>query len=257
MTVQADEADVIGELVIYFVGFVIVLGAVVTYAQYLVPTRFAFFKEMPYVVVIFILGFVIGISVSKTGNGPGNGLFAQTSLVWENFPPELLIYMFIPVLIYEEVTNLNLHHFKTTVGQGLVLAFPAAIFGTFILGAIINANGIPFPVDWGTNGIYLFASILCATDSVSVVSLLSKMELFRSQKLKYIIINESLFNDATALVLYTVFLSAEIDDVYEATFTASRAVIYAVKVIVFSPLIGLAFGVATVLFMYLIGDPHN
>ena len=58
MTVQADEADVIGELVIYFVGFVIVLGAVVTYAQYLVPTRLAFFKEMPYVVVIFILGFV-------------------------------------------------------------------------------------------------------------------------------------------------------------------------------------------------------
>lgn len=254
--VQSDPADEIGELVLYFIFFTVLLGAVVTYLQSLIPDRFAVFRDMPYVVVIFILGFIIGISVSKGGNG-FVGTFSTSMSVWENFPPELLIYMFLPVLIYEEVTNLNLHHFKSTVAQGLVLAFPAAISGTFILGSIINGDGIPFPVDWGTNAVYLFASILCATDSVSVVSLLSKMELFRSQKLRYIIVNESLFNDATALVLYTVFLSGEISNQYESTITASEALLYTIKIIFFSPLIGLGFGFATVFFILLIEDPHN
>lgn len=213
---------------------------------------------MPYVVIIFIIGFLIGIwaSTFDTDSSNDDTIFKVTS-VWENFPPEALIYMFLPVLIYEEVTNLNLHHFKTTVGQGLVLAFPAAVAGTFMLGAIINANGIPFPVDWGNNAVYLFSSILCATDAVSVVSLLSKMELFRSQKLKYIIINESLFNDATAFLLYAVFLSAEISDEYMATITFYDAIIYAVKVVFISPVVGLAFGAGTVLFMLMINNPHN
>ena len=59
MTVQADQADQVGEAVLYFVFFVVILGAAITYLQYLVPSRFAFFKEMPYVIVVFILGTIV------------------------------------------------------------------------------------------------------------------------------------------------------------------------------------------------------
>ena len=67
------------------------------------------------------------------------------------------------------------------IGQGLVLAGPCAIAGTLLMAVMLNNGFFPYPVSWGENGVYLFCSTLAATDSVSVISLLSRFELFRSQ----------------------------------------------------------------------------
>ena len=75
--------------------------------------------------------------------------------------------------------------------------------------------------------------------------------------MKYIIVNESLFNDATALLMYSIFLSAEFKDSFQVTYTVATGTIYTIKVIFISPLIGLAIGAISVALVYLMLDKHN
>lgn len=142
-----------------------------------------------------------------------------------------------------------MHHLKNTMVQGILLAAPGALLGALMLaGLMISGYFIPFQLNWNKDTVLVFSSILCATDPVSVVSLLSQMELFRSQKLKYIITNEALLNDAMALVLYTIFMAGVLVD--ESAMTSYDILIYSLKVIFISPLVGFAFGLVSLALVF-------
>ena len=173
--------DEVGIIVLFYMFLVLASNGLMAYLMSLIPDDY-FLKQIPYVVCVFILGLIFGIISSLTASSEvDQNIIAVATQFWDNFPPELMLYLFLPILIYREVVNLNIHHFLTTLGQGLVLAGPCAIAGTLIMAVLLNNGFFPYPVDWGTNGIYLFCSTLAATDSVSVISLLSRFELFRSQ----------------------------------------------------------------------------
>ena len=229
-------------------------GAIITFVQTLTSTP-KVVKYVPYTVIIFLLGFIIGVTTLFSDQ---NSTFMESVQIWDNFDPQLLLYIFIPALIFGEVANLNMHHLKATNVQGILLAGPGALIGALLLGFfIVNCYMIPYPIGgWTVNTVYLFASILCATDPVSVISLLSKMELFRSQKLKYIITSEALFNDAMALCLYTIFLSGELID--SSFMSPLEIFLYSFKVVLISPLLGIAFGFGSLfLCIKASGDEYN
>ena len=75
--------------------------------------------------------------------------------------------------------------------------------------------------------------------------------------MKYIIVNESLFNDATALLMYSIFLSAIFQNSHQETYTVVTGTIYTIKVIFISPLIGLFIGLLSVAQAFLLLDKHN
>ena len=221
-----------------FLFTALVFGSIITLIQAWSITP-SVFKSIPYTVIIFTIGFLIGVSTATAEN---TNAFIDSVDIWNSFDPELILYVFIPALIFAEVANLNTHHLKTTIYQGILLAGPGALIGSLLLGFFLTTcMMLPYPLEgWSVNTVYLFAAILCATDPVSVISLLSTMELFRSQKLKYIITSEALFNDATALCLYVIFVTGELID---STFmTPYEIFIYFLKVIFISPLVGCAFG---------------
>ena len=173
--------DEVGIIVLFYMFLVLASNGIMAYFLSLIPDDY-FLKQVPYVVFVFILGLIFGIISSLTAsNEVDQNIIAVATQFWDNFPPELMLYLFLPILIYREVVNLNIHHFLSTLGQGLVLAGPCAIAGTLIMAVLLDNGFFPYPVDWDTNGIYLFCSTLAATDSVSVISLLSRFELFRSQ----------------------------------------------------------------------------
>jgi NhaP-type Na+/H+ or K+/H+ antiporter len=67
-----------------------------------------------------------------------------------------------------------------------------------------------------------------------------------SSQLTYLIIGEALMNDGTALVLYNLFYTLiKLDD--GPVFTPMDVFIYFLRVIFISPLLGLAFGLVSVL----------
>ena len=180
MTYNPDNltVDDVGIIQLFYIFLILGFLGIMSYLLSLISEN-SIFKQIPYVVYVFIFGFIFGISSS--GSSDSDSIVSVGTRFWDNFPPELVIYLFLPILIYKEVVNLNTHHFLSTLGQGLVLAGPCAIAGTLIMAVLLDNGFFPYPVDWGTNGIYLFCSTLAATDSVSVISLLSRFELFRSQ----------------------------------------------------------------------------
>ena len=178
-TINAEEAGIV---ILFYIFFILCINGLLSYVLSLVPDDWIW-KQIPYPVHVFLLGFIVGITSSYSYSTTENvsGIIDIATHFWDDFPPELMIYLFLPILVYKEVVNLNTHHFLTTLGQGLLLAVPISVASTLLMGLILNNNYFAYPVTWGTNGVYLFCSTLAATDSVSVVSVLNKYELFRSQ----------------------------------------------------------------------------
>jgi Na+:H+ antiporter len=113
--------------------------------------------------------------------------------------PEIIFYVFIPILIFESGR-------KLTIGQIKKEAIPIGFFA--IIGVIMTILIIAI----GVNSIFkipfidalLFGTILAATDPVAVGVIFRKFPI--PQRLNLIIEGESLFNDATGVISFNVVI---------------------------------------------------
>jgi len=111
--------------------------------------------------------------------------------------PDIIFYVFIPILIFESGRKLR-------IGQIKKEAIPIGFFA--IIGVIVTILIIGI----GVNGIFkipfidalLFGAILAATDPVAVGVIFRKFPI--PQRLNLIIEGESLFNDATGIISFNV-----------------------------------------------------
>ncbi len=145
------------EVGLVFLFFALFAGALITYLLSRMST------ELPYTVVVFAFGAIIsGIFNSITKEDTLN----RSILLWDNFEPHLILYVFLPALLFGEAMSLNFHHVRGAFGSALLLAGPGAIFGTFAVGAIAKWF---LPYNWPWNLCFVFGSILCATDPVGKI----------------------------------------------------------------------------------------
>ena len=96
--------------------------------------------------------------------------------------------------------NLNWFHVQGAFNQALVLAGPGVLLGAAVMGCLVR---VILPYNWSWTLCMVFGSILSATDPVAVVALLKTAG--ASPKLTMVIVGESLMNDGTAMVLFTLF----------------------------------------------------
>ena len=169
-----------------------------------------------------------------------DSVFSQALDNWGKMNPELILFLFLPPLLFSEALNLNFHHAMAALKPALLLAGPGCIFGAFAMSGIMYMM-----MDWSYSLCLLFGSIICATDPVAVISLLRKAG--ASTKLRYVVTFEALLNDGSALVLYNLFF--KLVELNSTALTAEEVVIYFIRVIIISPLIGIAFGSLSLLFI--------
>ncbi len=164
------------------------------------------------------------------------GLLGSSIHMWVDIDADLLLYVFLPPLVYGEAMGLNWYHAKVAFPQSLVLAGPGVVVGGVLMGCF--AKGI-FP-DWSWYLALTFGSISAATDTVAVVSLLKSAG--ASPKLTMIIVGESLLNDGAAMLLFDIFnnlLNGE-------TYTAGSLIAEILASSIGSILVGIVFGLMTV-----------
>lgn len=53
--------------------------------------------------------------------------------VWENINAELLLFVFLPPLVFGESMNLNWHHVKGGLLQSIILAGPGVLVGAALV----------------------------------------------------------------------------------------------------------------------------
>jgi NhaP-type Na+/H+ or K+/H+ antiporter len=165
---------------------------------------------IPFTALLLIIGIVLG-SFSRLGYfetwGSWDVSFIKDSLYnAAHIDPHLLLYIFLPILIFEAAFAMDFHTFKKTAVNSVLLAVPGILIALVLTALIII--GIDY-FDIGLEGwanwslALMFGAVISATDPVAVVALLK--DLGASKKLGTTIEGESLLNDGTAIVIFMVF----------------------------------------------------
>ncbi len=119
---------------------------------------------------------------------------------------ELLFAVFLPGLLFEAAYHLKSDEFWHNKLAIIALAVPGvvvaiALTAVLVLGAA-SAGWLP-SVGW--RSALLFASLIAATDPVAVVALFRELGVAR--RLQVLVEGESLLNDGTAVVIFTIALA--------------------------------------------------
>jgi NhaP-type Na+/H+ or K+/H+ antiporter len=167
----------------------------------------------PFTVLLLIIGIALGV-INRLGyfNGFDIGSYTLELESLSNsiefaahIDPHLLLFIFLPILIFEASYAMDLHTFKKSSTNAIILAVPGILLALGLTGALamgLNYAGIGLE-NWNWSLALMFGAIVSATDPVAVVALLK--ELGASKKLGTLIEGESLLNDGTAIVLFMVF----------------------------------------------------
>ncbi len=112
---------------------------------------------------------------------------------------DLIMYALLPSLIFSASININSKLLFKNFNPTFLLAGPGLVVSTFVVSFIMYFFT---PLDWA--GSLLFGALISATDPVAVISL---FELVGAPKrLRILVDGESLFNDATAIVMYSLVM---------------------------------------------------
>lgn len=153
-----------------------------------------------------------------------------------------LVIFLLPILLISDSLELKLRDLKT---HGLSLLYLSIVAVSL---SILMALGI---ADWlfadyqlSTAAVIMLFAMVLATDPVSVVSIFSKFEL--PHQLKMLAEGESLFNDATALIVFVFIGLFALDG---GVITAGYVVQVSIAVILGSVLVGVGTGFIGLLLM--------
>lgn len=146
---------------------------------------------IPYTVFLVILGVLLG-SIARS--------WPQLAQLQEfQLTPELVLFLFLPALIFESAFNLDARQMVKDLASILSLAIPALLISTAIIGV-----GLWWIIGLDILLALLFGALISATDPVAVVALFK--ELGAPQRLTVLVEGESLLNDATAIVVFNIIL---------------------------------------------------
>ena len=143
--------------------------------------------RLPFSVLLVITGIALGLAAQS---------FPRL------FPPlrrfelsaEIIFFLFLPTLVYESSQGMDVRELRKNLTPILTLAVPGLLLSTGIIGlvtALLTPLQLPIAL--------LLGAILSAIDPVAVISILGRLG--APKRLFVLVEGESLFNDATSLVL--------------------------------------------------------
>lgn len=200
---------------------------------------------IPFTVWLLIIGLALGamlrlgwFSISHIGSLSIDLGLLERAFSWAgNIDPHIIMYVFLPTLIFEAAFAMDVHTFKKSAVNATILAIPGIIIAMVLTALIVLA------IDWmglGLNGwgwayALMFGAVASATDPVAVVALLK--DLGASKKLGTLIEGESMLNDGTAIVLFMLFFTMVSGDA-----TNASPVLEFLKVALGGTLVGVLIG---------------
>jgi CPA1 family monovalent cation:H+ antiporter len=148
--------------------------------------------RFPYTIGLVIVGVILAVAENHLGFLEPIRLIRLT--------PDVVLYLFLPTLLFPAAVQLDPSLLRRDLHPILLLALPGMILSTVIVGGVVGALT---PLSWSTA--LLFGALISATDPIAVVALFKELKV--PNRLAVLVDGESLFNDATAIVLFTVILS--------------------------------------------------
>ncbi len=147
-------------------------------------------------VVLAVVGFVAGWLLEPLG--------VEIPLRGEEFE-EILLFLFLPVLVFDAALGLSTRAFFRNLVPILVLAVPALVVSAVLVGLALSL-GLNIPLA----AALLFGVFISATDPVAVVAVFRQLGV--PERLLTIVEGESLLNDGVAIVGFNILLGAALGE---------------------------------------------
>lgn len=187
--------------------------------------------KLPYTVLLVLTGILLVPIVSLPGLEPIFGFLDDLKL-----SPELLFYIFLPVLIFESAFNMNIRRMVESAWSITLLSIIGLLISTLVIASslyfILPLVGLEIPFIVAL----LFGSIISATDPVAVLALFK--DYGAPKRLSLIFEGESLFNDGTAVALFLVVLTIA-QNGFDGASTVLDGVLMFAGMVIIGALIGL------------------
>ncbi|MCK4340188.1 MAG: sodium:proton antiporter [Phycisphaerae bacterium] len=189
--------------------------------------------RLPYAIILTLVGLGFGL------------LDLGPDLKDTGFGHELIFFVFLPPLLFQGAFHMDLSRLLKQLGPIVCFAVPGVIVSTLLVGGLV----------WWQGGIaslmvaLLFGALISPTDPVSVLALFKQAR--APEDLRTLVEGESLFNDATGVVLFTILLEAVVNG---TGLSPGSAAFVFVKVSAGGLLLGGALGLAAFAIMRRLED---
>lgn len=183
------------DIVIYVLG----VSGLLALVSFLPPL--AARLRVPYTVLLAGVGVALGGLIQAFAGTAGAGPFGDflRSLGDIDMSSEALLYIFLPVLLFETALAVNVRRLFDDIGPILLLAVVAVFVCTFAVGFALSLF-----THVGLVACLLLGSIVATTDPAAVVGVFR--DLGAPRRLTMLVEGESLLNDAAAIALFTLLL---------------------------------------------------
>ncbi|MBI2895756.1 MAG: Na+/H+ antiporter [Deltaproteobacteria bacterium] len=192
--------------------------------------------KVPYTVALVIAGLALGTS---------------RALAPPHLTKELLYAVFLPGLLFEAAFHVELGKFWENKLAVVALALPGVVAVTVLTALLLapTANALHFVHGFGFEHGLVFGALIAATDPIAVVAMFKSLG--APKRLRVLIEGESLLNDGTAVVVFTLILAVVAG---EGTSVAGAVLGFA-KVVGIGALIGVAIAFAISKVIQRVDDP--
>ena len=144
------------------------------------------YLAIPYTVALVLIGLLLGTI----------GIHSSVQL-----NPDLILNGFLPLLLFEATLPVDFSALRRALPAIVVLAVPGVILSALIVGAVLQ-RAVGLSLATAT----LFGALISATDPVAVIAIFRQLHL--PKPVIMLVEGESVLNDGTALVLFTLLLPA-------------------------------------------------
>jgi Na+:H+ antiporter len=192
------------------------------------------FSGLPYTIALVLVGLVIGIT--RIVPGPEQLGFSR----------DLIFFVFLPPLLFQGALHLEFNRLLRHFWPIFIFSIAGVAVSTLVIGGVFSLVG-------GMTSVLvalLFGSMLSPTDPVSVLALFKRAGV--SPDLKHLVEGESLFNDGTSIVLFTILMELLVKG---GDASVGGAMLSFVKVSGGGLILGIGLGYITWLFLKQFDDP--
>jgi CPA1 family monovalent cation:H+ antiporter len=141
--------------------------------------------RVPYTLLLVIIGFIVGL---------------LPFLPQEHIDPNLVLYVFIPALLFEGAWNAELDRLEADWLPIILLIFPG-----MVLSLLVVAIALHFGIGLTWLLALLVGTIVAPTDPVAVIALFQQLGV--PDRLRTLVEGESIFNDGTGGAAYELVLA--------------------------------------------------